>query len=221
MTKPSVLAVGVCCVDQPNAFDSIADELSRSREWHVEQRWARVYRDALSPKFTLLNELLRSDWPQYDYVLACDDDIVLPAGFVDEYLEAVRRFDFALAQPARTHGSFIDHWFVEQLDGVDARRTRFVEIGPLFSVRRDAAARLLPFDAASPMGWGCDFVWPLLVERAGLSLGIVDRTPVAHTIRRSVAQYDRKEANAVMTSYLATRPHLSKSEAFVIVESYA
>ena len=128
---------------------------------------------------------------------------------------------FALAQPARTHASYIDHPFVEQLTGIDARWTRFVEIGPVFSMRRDAAELMVPFDENSPMGWGYDFVWPVLLETAGLRLGIVDATPVGHTMRRPLAHYDYEPTRARMDEYLTRRPHLTPGEAFVIVESYA
>ena len=153
--------------------------------------------------------------------MVCDDDVTLPEGFLDAYLEVVAAYDFALAQPARSHDSFIDHPFVEQLNGLSARQTRFVEIGPLFSIRADAVPALVPFDEASPMGWGYDFVWPLTMERAGFKLGIVDRTPVVHSFRKPVAHYDHGIADGAMQRYLDARPHVSKTEAFSIVESYA
>jgi hypothetical protein len=150
----------------------------------------------------------------------CDDDISLPEGFVDRYLELVSSHGLALAQPARTHDSYIDNWITEQLDGLTARRTRFVEIGPLFSMRRDAVRLLTPFSEASPMGWGYDFVWPVLLEEAGLGMGIVDATPVVHNLRKPVTLYDRRDAAIAMQSFLADRRHLTPHEAFSIVEAY-
>lgn len=122
-------------------------------------------------------------------MLICDDDIDLPAAFIDRYLDRVTKYDFALAQPARTHDSYIDHSIVEQLDGFDARRTRFVEIGPHFSVAREVYPHLLRFDESSPMGWGYDFVWPVVMEEIGRRMGIVDATPVARKLRKPVAHY--------------------------------
>jgi hypothetical protein len=145
----------------------------------------------------------------------------MPSGFLDSYLRLVREHDFALCQPARTHDSYIDHAFVEQLDGLTARRTRFVEIGPLFSIRRDAMPVLLPFDEQSPMGWGYDFMWPPALESAGLTLGIVDRVPVAHSVRKPVAQYDYQTVDRQMKQYLEGRRHLSQNESFFIWEAYA
>ncbi len=67
-----------------------------------------------------------------------DHDVELPPFFLDRYLAWVRKYGFALAQPARTHDSYIDHRFVEQLDGITARQAQYVEIGPFFSMRPDA-----------------------------------------------------------------------------------
>lgn len=232
-----VLAVGIYLTDRENRVRHVSQELGRSRRWSVEQRWialgrcevppdvapvtASAVRD-LRPKFELLNRLLEpGQLDAYDYVLVCDDDVHLPEGFVDGYLELVRLHDLALAQPARAHGSFIDHAIVEQMDGLDARLTRFVEIGPVFSVRRDALRLLVPFDEASPMGWGYDFVWPVVIEEAGLRMGIVDATPVAHDLRRPAAHYDVMAEQRVMKAFLDARPHVSRAEAFTVLEAYA
>ena len=232
-----VLVVGVYLIDREHTTSEIAAELDRSREWTVEQKWMALgvadvpeglrritaaARTTPAPKFALVNQLLASvRLDDYAFVVVCDDDISLPPRFVDSYLELVNIHGFALAQPARTHASYIDHPFVEQLAGIDARWTRFVEIGPLFSMRRDAAALIVPFDESSPMGWGYDFAWPILLEAAGLRLGIVDATPVEHTMRRTLAYYDYDPVRACMDEYLARRPHVTPGEAFVIVESYA
>jgi hypothetical protein len=235
-TSGSILVIGVYLVDRDNNIGHVVGELNESRNWVVEQQWVALGRGAVpdevarvtawranspAPKFSLLNRLLaKTDLDPHAFVIVCDDDITLPAGFLDRYLELVLRYDFALAQPARTHDSFIDHAFVERLDGLTARWTRFVEIGPLISIRRDAAPVLLPFDQASPMGWGYDFVWPHLTEQAGLKTGIIDAVAVAHNLRRPVAHYDYETARQAMETYLSERPHLSKEAAFHIVESY-
>lgn len=233
---PRVLVTGIYLVDREHLAAEIAAELAASRAT-VVQRWIALghgdvpaaLREVTArrelpprPKFALVNALLRdAEVESFDYLLVADDDISLPRGFLDRYLELVARHDLALAQPARTHDSYIDHALVEQLDGLDARRTRFVEIGPLFSIRRDAFPVLLPFDEASPMGWGYDFVWPVTVERAGLRMGIVDATPVTHAMRKPTAHYSSAGALKQMKAYLASQPHLSRAEAFTILECFA
>jgi hypothetical protein len=232
-----VLVVGVYLADRENHAAAIVRELGSSRRWQVEQRWIALGRSAVPdplkavtafrarsphPKFLLLNQLLRGvELDRHEYVLVCDDDIVLPGGFLDSYLELVTRYELALAQPARTQDSYLDHWLVRQLEGLQARRTRFVEIGPLFSIHRDAFPLLIPFDEASPMGWGYDFVWPVVVENARLRMGIVDATPVAHNLRKPVAHYDYLANMRAMRALLANHAHLTRDEAFAIVEAYS
>lgn len=232
-----VLVAGIYLADKENLAPQIARELSASSTWQVEQRWVSLGKnkphpdmapltvqaaDIPSPKFSLLNQVLcRVNLRDFEYVIVTDDDIQLPTGFTDSYLAMNSRYDFAVSQPARTHDSYIDHHFVEQLDGIDARQTRFVEIGPLFSLHRSAFDHFLPFDETSPMGWGNDFVWPVLAERHRLKMGIIDAVPVAHNLRKPVAYYDHGASADAMSRYLAERPHLSKKEAFYILESYA
>ena len=238
MGKPrgSILVLGVYLVDQDNNIVDIVANLNQSQKWSVEQKWAALGRGEVPgdvaghtvlkvetpiPKFLLLNRLIKKvDLSRYEFLVICDDDIVFPTKFVDSYLELVLRHEFSLAQPSRTHNSYIDWAFVEQLDGITARSTRFVEIGPFFSIRRNAFSILLPFDETSPMGWGYDFVWPCLLERHGLKMGIIDAVPVAHNLRKPVAHYDHTTANRTMEDYLAKQPHLQKEDAFRILESY-
>lgn len=233
----AILVAGVYLATQPNSVAHVVDELNRSVDWRVEQRWIAVGAvpapdhvaavtvdavDGLVPKFTLLNRIFAGVQPeQYAFVIVCDDDIYLPPEFLDRYLRLVRDHEFALAQPARTHDSYIDHPFVEQLDGLSARHTRFVEIGPVVSISRAAMRILLPFDESSPMGWGYDLVWPCAIDSAGLKMGIVDAVPVEHSVRRPVAHYGHGTAERAMRAYLEHRRHLSQEEAFFIVESYA
>jgi len=231
-----VLVAGIYLADRENNIVAISKELSQSKRWTVDQQWIALGRGAIpdglapltvsavespTPKFVLLNQLLgKLDLDRYAFVLVCDDDIGLPPGFVDRYLDLVVTHGFALAQPARSHRSDIGHVFVEELDGLTARWTRFVEIGPVFSMRRDAARLLLPFDEASPMGWGYDFIWPVIIEKADLRMGIVDAVPVDHNLREHGAAYDYDSSRQTMAQFLAPRPHLSRHEAFSIIESY-
>ena len=235
--KLRILIAGIYLADKENFAVDISREFSGSKDWAVGQQWVSLGKnppkremasltvqrlETPAPKFLLLNWLLKTvSLYDFEYIIISDDDIVLPPDFLDSYLAQVSRHNFAIAQPARTHDSFIDHLFVEQLDGIDARWTRFVEIGPLFSLHRSAFDYILPFDEASPMGWGNDFVWPVLAEKHGLKMGIVDAVPVAHSLRKPVAYYDHASAAKTMNDYLSRRPHLPKKDAFFILESYA
>ena len=232
-----VFIAGIYLADKENLAVGISREFAGSKDWKVEQQWVSLGKnlpkpemvsltvqrvETPAPKFLLLNQLLKTvNLYDFEYVIVSDDDIVLPPDFLDSYLALVSQHNFAIAQPARTHDSYIDHPFVEQLDGIDARWTRFVEIGPLFSLHRSAFDYILPFDEASPMGWGNDFVWPVLAEKHGLKMGIVDAVPVAHSLRKPVAYYDHASTAKTMNNYLSRRPHLPKKDTFFILESYA
>jgi hypothetical protein len=234
--RDSVLVIGVYLLDKPTNILNIISKLDHNGNWNVFQKWVALgkgdvplqaknatvlTRSAPVPKFLLLNELLQSETlDQYACLLVVDDDVALPCGFIDHYLSLTQQFDFALAQPARTHASYIDHHFTEQLPGLKGRQTRFVEIGPVFSIRRDLFDVLLPFDAHSPMGWGYDFVWPCLVERNKKRMGIIDAVPIEHRMRKPVQYYDYDIANKQMYDYLSQQPHLTRGEAFRILESY-
>jgi hypothetical protein len=235
--QPRVLVLGIYLADRKNLVRHIVQELSEARRYRVTQRWAalngappapHVERATVLtvnhrvPKFALLNSLMQEmDLARYEFILLCDDDIQLPESFLDKLLDRQRKYDFALAQPARTHNSYTDHRIVEQVDGLDARRTRFVEIGPVVSLRHDAAAILLPFDEDCGMGWGLDFLWPVAIESAGLKMGIIDATPVAHALRPAAKSYDLGEALAQMHAYLNEKPHLTPQQAMVELERYA
>ena len=66
-----------------------------------------------------------------------------------------------------------------------ARRTTFVEIGPIFAFRRAWTPRILPFPAAHTMGWGLELDW-FDLERSGARLGIVDAVPIRQIERRAL-----------------------------------
>lgn len=234
--KSKVLVVGVYLANTQNSVEHVVCELFKTKKYAVKQKWVAINGKAPSravqqvtikrvngfiPKFVLLNRLLSDEClEQYDYVLLCDDDIRFCPEFLDTFLGMQCKFDFALAQPARTHNSYIDHPLVEQVDGLCARRTRFVEIGPVVSIRRDILPHLFPFDERTPMGWGLDFVWPVIVERFALRMGIVDLTPVDHSMRKPVDNYSYNTARAQMDSYLLENTHLSQQEAFCVLEQY-
>lgn len=230
-----VLILGIYLADRPNLVTHLVRRFAETR-CSVTQAWVALNGesedsrvrgvtveriDEYVPKFVLLNRMLsRVEWGRFDYVVFTDDDIAVQQGFLDAFLQLQIRFDFALAQPARTRNSWADLKFCHQRKGMLGRRTRFVETGPLFCVRRDLAPRMLPFDETSPMGWGFDFVWPLVAESAGLTVGIIDATPVDHSIRGQAVAYSTQTAGRAMQAYLAGKKYLSKQQAFTVLETF-
>jgi hypothetical protein len=235
MSRPSVLCAGVYLAHRENTAEHLNRVFSGSQRVDLVQRWVALTSDSgegwtdlpgtvavvsePTPKFALLNRLL-TDVTAFDWIILCDDDIEVADGFVDALIAMAQRFDFALCQPARTHDSYVDHYFLPQLSGLLARWTRFVEIGPVVCIRRDVAPLLLPFDDNCGMGWGLDFVWPVVMENAGMRMGIIDSVPVAHRIRKPTANYVHAEADREMARIVAAHPHLTYQQAFQIVEGY-
>ena len=230
-----VLVLGVYLADRPHSADHIVERLASTPDLDVEHRWtalggrppagrlaavtARVTTEP-KPKFTLVNQLLRpDDLAAHDFIVVCDDDIHVPHGFLPALIGHQQALDFAVAGPARTWNSHFDHAFSLRRPWLRARQTRFVECGPLVSFRQDAARLLLPFEDADAM-WGFDFVWPEVIGRHGLAMGIVDALPVDHSLRAQAAAYDKSGEQAAMARYLAATPHLSMAEAFTVVRRY-
>jgi hypothetical protein len=232
--NPRVLVVGVYMARKANSARHLVDAFQRSNGCRVEQHWiglggehadetvrrvtARVIFDNL-PKFSIINSFLSTlDVSQFDYLIVVDDDIRVRTGFLDSFIGFQQHFNLAVAQPARTFNSFNDHKIVRRRFGSLARLTWFVEIGPLFSLRRDTFALLLPFDPDSPMGYGYDLVWPTLIRKAEKRMGIVDCCPIDHSLRRRSSNYSFAKQLEAMKQFLAAREHQPYADAMMTVE---
>jgi hypothetical protein len=229
-----VLVLGIYLAASANTAEHVAGTFAGCRDFEVEQRWialggepadgelGAVTAMAVSeptPKYALLNHLLaEADLASYDFVISTDDDIVLPAEFLDLFLGVQSGVGFDLAQPARTPNSYVDHPIVVQQRGVVARRTQFVEIGPLVSFGREIHDLVFPFDETSAMGWGFENVWAHRLRERGRSQGIVDAVPMDHSIRKPVANYEWSDANADRERYLAGEPHIPLQECVRVLE---
>jgi len=163
-------------------------------------------------KFQNVNDLLTGQ-EGHDWLLVIDDDVELPAGFLDVFIEVCRTYDFALAQPAQTRYSNAN-WPVTKRRSLSvARTTRFVEIGPVTGVRADAMQRLLPFPEALRYGWGLDFHWAHVMQTHGLRMGVVDVVAVKHVSRQVASTYSWDAAQEEGRAYLRSVPHLPTSVA--------
>ena len=163
-------------------------------------------------KFENLNALLaRHDLPAHDWLLVVDDDVALPPGFLDHFLHAAERARLRLAQPAHRLHSHAAWAVTRRRPGVTARETNFVEIGPVTAFHRDTFATLLPFPALR-MGWGLDVHWAAVAAQHGWPIGIVDATPVGHTLRPAGDAYPREEAADEARRFLAGRPYVRRDE---------
>lgn len=230
-----VLAIGVYLSDSRNTAAMMARELGASSHFEVTQRWAAIGRcsgdrvlashtsevsAAKVPRGIMLNRLLAKEKvDDYEYLIVCDDDVVVRRGWLDFFLELQAKHDIALAQPARTGNSWVDHPITRQVPASECRFTRFVEIGPVVSIHRSLFASLLPFDITSPMGWGLDFIWPVTVGELGLNMGIIDAAPVDHSLRRPRRGYAAETASEEMDLLLSGQPHLTRDQAMVTLRT--
>jgi hypothetical protein len=152
----------------------------------------------------------------FDWILAVDDDLLLPPRFLDRFIALCERFALDLAQPAQTLRSHSAWQVTRRRPASLVRETRFVEIGPLTAFGRRAAADLLPFPELR-FGWGLDLHWAALAEQRGWRVGVVDATPVRHESATVGSAYPRAEAEAEAADFLASRPHLPASRAAEVV----
>lgn len=162
------------------------------------------------PRLALLNRLIARSSGRGPLVL-CDDDIRFEAGTLQDLLDLTRRAQLDLAQPAHVEGSFISHGVTAQQPGSVARRTRFVEIGPVVVVGRRIRKEITPLPEHLGMGWGLDVMWSDL-HHAGYRLGVVDAAGIRHLARAATA-YPTEAEQAQLTRFLDERG-LSDMSAF-------
>ena len=162
-------------------------------------------------KFENLNALLPTDLAVFDWVLVVDDDVVLPRGFLDRFVAVAEQVGLKLAQPAHRLASHAAWPVTRRRPGSVARETAFVEIGPITAFHRDTFDVLLPFPGLR-MGWGLDVHWAALAREHGWKSGVVDATPILHTVP-TAETYPRDAAIAEAREFLSTRPYLPREEA--------
>ena len=165
-------------------------------------------------KFENLNRLLVAAGPagEYDWVLLVDDDVGLPVRFLDRYVALCERLRLDLSQPAQSMRSH-SAWRVTRRRPFSlARRTEYVEIGPVTGFSGQVAAQLMPFPELR-FGWGLDNHWGALARERGWRLGVVDSLPVRHETQRVASAYAHADAIAEAQSFLAGRAYVTAEDA--------
>jgi hypothetical protein len=169
--------------------------------------------DLSGGKFENLNRVLRQAAPvEADWTLVVDDDVRLPAGFLDLFLGLCEHFRLDLAQPAQTLRSHSAWKVTRRRPASLVRETRFVEIGPVTAFGRRAAGRLLPFPELR-YGWGLDLHWAAVAAEYRWRLGVVDALSVRHRAQLVAADYPREAAVGEAARFLSDRPYLSREAA--------
>jgi hypothetical protein len=204
-----VLALAVERVGEPNLLASARAELMRSRH---DVEFASIDAGAHG-KFENLNSLLAAHAVDgHDWLLALDDDVKLPRGFLDAFVFLAERFGLVIAQPAHRRRSHAAWAVTRRRAGSLVRETQFVEIGPVFAFAAPAFERLLPFPPLRA-GWGLDAHWSSVARSAGWKLGVVDAVPITHGPRPIAASYDRSAALEEARAFLAGRAYVTSTEA--------
>jgi len=229
--KPKkILVLGVYLSEKKNFAREISIAFDSSKYHDIDQKWVAIgngcitndytiYHTEKKPKFVILNELLsKIDIKEYDYIIVSDDDVVMKEGFLDKYVDSVEKFDLSLSQPARSIFSELSHVVTKVDSKCIARETNFVEIGPVFMIKRDLYDVILPFDESSPMGWGYDYVWPIIVSKKGLKMGIIDDATVNHGIRKTACFYSASKNHKVMSEFLLRNKHVEIQDSFKILK---
>ena len=170
-------------------------------------------------KFENLNQVLEAAPGEFDWLLVVDDDVRLPARFLDRFVGLCCHFELDLAQPAQSQRSHSAWRVTRRRPASLVRETRFVEIGPLTAFGRRAAGELLPFPPLR-FGWGLDLHWAALAAERGWRLGVVDATPVRHEAAVVGSAYRTGDARAEAARFLADRPHLPAASAGEVVATH-
>lgn len=154
-------------------------------------------------KLPLVNETLSRSGFAARWTVVSDDDVHFRRGDVVRFVQLCERASFDIAQPARARGSNRSHDITTAIRLVRARRTTFVESGPLFAVGPRWRDRVLPLPNERGMGWGVELDWFDIVD-AGCRLGIVDATVIEHLGNVGV-DYDTGEIHSRLRAELAAR----------------
>lgn len=129
-------------------------------------------------RFDLINRLLQTIDPDVP-VIVSDDDVRMHRGGIIDLLERAEAAKFHIAQPAHARSSHSTYKFSRRRPHLVARRTNFIEIGPMFVVTSRGRKTFTPFPDGTGMGWGVDLLWRDLAL-SGTPIGIVDDVAIRH-----------------------------------------
>jgi glycosyltransferase involved in cell wall biosynthesis len=232
-----VLVIGAYLADKTNNIHDIVSEFaSCTTDISIEQHWfalggnaptqtvaaaTKGRFDEYQPKWAVVNTVLKNlDVRNWDWVIVADDDIVLPGGFLKIFLALSEEAGFDIAAPGRLEIGVNYHPITSATRSVDARKTNFIEGGPVVAFKTTALPSFFPFDERSGMGWGYSSVWALIAEQHGYQMGIVDATPVSHGLRRVGAAYDVISERQKRAQLLELRDARSFHECYLVLEGY-
>lgn len=152
-------------------------------------------------RFHLLQQLL-DDFPPPpgSWIVLSDDDYRFRRGTLEDLLGLAQAANLDLAQPAHRRFVNASHQFNLVRPRVIARRTHFVEIGPVVVMSPAGRDALLPFPPAE-MGWGLEAAWGVASREGRIVAGIVDAVTIEH-LGAVAGDYDRGAAFAELDHFV-------------------
>jgi hypothetical protein len=153
-------------------------------------------------KFELLQKLIDAHSPAPDsWMVFSDDDYLFRRGGLGELLAIANAADLDVAQPAHRRPINHGHDITVVRPRTIARRTHFVEIGPVFAASPRAVEHVLPFPRAA-MGWGIEALWARKSFEGAISMGIVDAVTIDH-LQPPGRYYDMAAARAERDEFVS------------------
>lgn len=127
----------------------------------------------------LQNALDTNPPPDEHWILLCDDDVSFVRGDPGVLCAVAAAAHLDLAQPTHSPGSTNSYPITTSRLLSRARRTRFVEVGPVVAIAPRAREWVLPFPKGFEMGWGLDVLWSQS-RPLDRDIGVVDVATVRH-----------------------------------------
>ena len=199
MPRRRILALGVQSPRRPGSLDRIYRTMQNSGRHEVVVDSKGVDGIGKLDNINLLVE--RHDISQFDWIWMVDDDVELPADFTDPFVALSEYADLKISSPAHRSFSYWSHDVTHRQRGMLVRQTNFVEVGPITAFHRDSFSSVFPLPSLR-YGWGLDLVWPVIAERNGWKVGVVDGVALRHT-SPIAATYDVAAAGAEAEAYMA------------------
>jgi hypothetical protein len=171
----------------------------------------------------LLNRLIEAapatDCGRGSWLVLADDDVEVSPSALSILFAAADATGLDVVQPGHDSRSWAATEHVRAQPGVLARRTGFVEIGPLVAMRESLRPALLPLDESLGMGWGQDHMWARYYSDHGIRVGIIDGVRMRH-LGRAGAGYDVAAARQQLNRCLERSGYTSFRDPMVTYERW-
>jgi hypothetical protein len=168
-------------------------------------------------KLELVNRLLSErEVPDDAFVVVADDDVVFSRGDLPLCIAEGIAHRFDLFQPSHSWASHFTYRLLVHHPQSLARRTSFVESGPLYVIAPGARRKVLPLPERLGMGWGIEVLWSTL----GLRQGVVDTCRIVHLDPMVGTTYDQAAAQQQLDDLLSATGHRTVYDLMVVHERY-